>query len=47
VIEIEHNASFLQLHKDKIPQPDITYPRVVESKGKNPEQYPDWEYEEE
>ena len=34
-------------HKDKIAQPDIIYPRVIEVKGKNPEQYPDWEYEEE
>ena len=34
-------------HKDKRPQPGITYPRVNEVKGKNPEQYPDWEYEEE
>jgi len=34
-------------HKDKIPQPGIIYPRVIEAKGKNPEQYPDWEFEEE
>ena len=32
-------------HKDKIPQPGITYPRVIEAKGRNPVQYPDWEYE--
>ncbi len=30
-------------HKDKAPQPGIIYPRVIEAKGKNPEQYPDWE----
>ena len=29
-------------HKDKAPEPGATYPRVVESKGKNPIQYPDW-----
>ena len=29
--------------KDKIPQPDVSYPRVVVSKGYNPEQYPEWE----
>jgi hypothetical protein len=34
-------------HKDKIAQPGVVYPRVIEAKGKNPEQYPDWEYEEE
>ena len=34
-------------HKDKKPQSGVTYPRVIEAKGKNPEQYPDWEYEEE
>jgi len=34
-------------HKDKIAQLGIVYPRVIETKGKNPEQYPDWEYEEE
>jgi len=33
-------------HKDKTPQPGITYPQVIETKGKNPEQYSDWEYEE-
>ncbi len=30
-------------YKDKTPQPGIIYPRVIEAKGKNPEQYPDWE----
>ena len=34
-------------HKDKIEQAGVVYPRVIEAKGKNPEQYPDWEYEEE
>ena len=34
-------------HKDKKPQPGVIYPRVIEAKGNNPEQYPDWEYEEE
>lgn len=34
-------------HKDKLAKPGIVYPRVIEAKGKNPEQYPDWEYEEE
>ncbi len=29
-------------HKDKLIQPGIVYPRVVEARGKNPEQYPDW-----
>ena len=33
-------------HKDKISQPGIIYPRVIETKGKNPKQYPDWGYEE-
>ena len=34
-------------HKDKLIQPGIVYPRVIEARGKNPEQYPDWEgYEE-
>jgi hypothetical protein len=32
-------------HKDKVIQPGIVYPRVIEAKGKNPEQYTDWEYE--
>ncbi len=32
-------------HKDKIAQPGIKYPRVIEAKGKNPEQYPDWDDE--
>ena len=30
-------------HKDKLIQPGIVYPRVIEARGKNPEQYPDWE----
>ncbi|MFH2059192.1 MAG: hypothetical protein ABIJ59_09850 [Pseudomonadota bacterium] len=30
-------------HKDKEPQPGVVYPRVIEAKGKNPEQYPDYE----
>jgi hypothetical protein len=30
-------------HKDKTPQPDIIYPRVIEKRGDNPEQYPDWD----
>ena len=30
-------------HKDKRIQPGIVYPRVIEARGKNPEQYPDWE----
>jgi Plasmid pRiA4b ORF-3-like protein len=34
-------------HKDKIAQPGVDSPRVIEAKGKNPEQYLDWEYEEE
>ncbi len=34
-------------HKDKTPQPGVVYPRVIEAKGENPEQYPDWEDEEE
>ena len=34
-------------HKDKVAHPGMVYPRVIEAKGKNPEQYPDWEYEEE
>ena len=34
-------------HKDKTEQPGVVYPRVIEIKGKNPIQYPDWEYEEE
>jgi hypothetical protein len=34
-------------HKDKVIQPGVAYPRVIEAKGKNPEQYSDWEYEEE
>ncbi|MFH2060865.1 MAG: hypothetical protein ABIJ59_18490 [Pseudomonadota bacterium] len=33
-------------HKDKIFQTGVVYPRIIEAKGKNPEQYPDWEYEE-
>lgn len=33
-------------HKDKVAQAGIKYPRVTEAKGKNPVQYPDWEYEE-
>lgn len=28
-------------HKDKVVKPGIVYPRVIEAKGKNPEQYPD------
>ena len=34
-------------HKDKVIQPGIVYHRVIGAKGNNPEQYPDWEYEEE
>ena len=30
-------------HKDKEPQPGVVYPRVIEAKGKNPVQYPDYE----
>lgn len=30
-------------HKDKLIQSGIVYPRVIEARGKNPEQYPDWE----
>ena len=30
-------------HKDKFVQPGLVYPRVIEAKGKNPEQYPDYE----
>ena len=30
-------------HKEKLIQPGIDYPRVIEARGKNPEQYPDWE----
>ena len=30
-------------HKDKLIQSEIVYPRVIEARGKNPEQYPDWE----
>ena len=34
-------------HKDKLIQPGIVYPWVIEARGKNPEQYPVWEgYEE-
>lgn len=32
-------------HKNKTPEPGITYPRVIEIKGENPEQYPMWEEE--
>jgi hypothetical protein len=34
-------------HKDKLIQPGIVYPRVIEARGKNPEQYPDWDEGEE
>jgi hypothetical protein len=34
-------------HKDKLIQPGIVYPRVVEARGKSPEQYPDWDEGEE
>ena len=30
-------------HKDKLVQPGVVYPRVIEARGKNPKQYPDWE----
>ena len=30
-------------HKDKLIQSGVVYPRVIEARGKNPEQYPDWE----
>ncbi len=33
--------------KIKILQPGIIYPRVIEGKGKNLEQIPDWEYDKE
>ncbi len=33
-------------HKGKIPQPGVIYPQIIEARGKNPEQYLDWEYEE-
>lgn len=33
--------------KDKAPERGVKYPRVVESKGENPEQYPDWEEDDE
>ncbi len=29
-------------HKDEVTQPDMVCPRVVEAKGRNPEQYPDY-----
>lgn len=32
---------------DAFSKPGIVYPRVIEAKGKNQEQYPDWAYEEE
>ena len=34
-------------YKDKLAQSGVVYPRVIEAIGKNPEQYSDWEYEEE
>jgi len=34
-------------HKDKLIQSGIVYPRVIEARGKNPEQYPDWDEGEE
>ena len=34
-------------HRDKLPQPGVVYPRVIEARGKNPEQYPEWEDEDE
>jgi hypothetical protein len=34
-------------HKDKMIQPGIVYPRVVEARGKSLEQYPDWDEGEE
>ncbi len=30
-------------HKDKIVQPDVVYPRIIEAKGENPEQYSNYE----
>ena len=30
-------------HKDKLIQSGIVYPRVIEARGEDPEQYPDWE----
>ena len=30
-------------HKDKLIQSGVVYPRVIEAKGEDPEQYPDWE----
>jgi hypothetical protein len=30
-------------HKDKLIQPGIVYPRVIEARGEKPEQYPEWE----
>lgn len=29
--------------KEKAPEASISYPRVIESSGENPEQYPEWE----
>lgn len=29
--------------KDRKVDPDVKYPRVVDAKGENPEQYPEWE----
>jgi Plasmid pRiA4b ORF-3-like protein len=34
-------------YKDKVAKLGIVYPRVIEAKGKNPEQHIDWEYDEE
>ena len=31
--------------KPREPEPDVTYPRVIETIGPNPEQYPNWEEE--
>ena len=30
--------------KDRKTKPDTKYPRVVDAKGENPEQYPEWEW---
>jgi hypothetical protein len=33
--------------KEKEPERGVQYPRMVEAKGENPEQYPDWDEEDE
>lgn len=40
-------SNYKTRHKDTLIQPGIVYPRVIEARGENPEQYPDWkDYEE-